>query len=58
MKFPTKDELEQLDQPLRDYWKGEINRYWSGKYKEYEREQKRLDPLYGIRLATKEYKYV
>ena len=55
MKFPTKDELEQLDPPLRDYWKKAINKYWSERYREYEREQKEIDPNFGIRLAEIHY---
>ena len=58
MKFPTKDELEQLDSPLREYWKEAINEYWSRKYQEYEKEQKERDPLHGIRHVAVEYKYV
>ena len=48
MKFPTKDELELLNPPLRDYWKAAINKYWLERYREYEREQKEIDPTFGI----------
>lgn len=58
MKFPTKDELELLDPPLRDLWKEAINRYWSEKYEEYEREQRRLDPMYDTKLALEDHKYL
>lgn len=55
MKFPTKDKLEQLDPPLRDYWKGAINRYWSKQYEEYKKEEQERDPLHGIRLVEIHY---
>lgn len=58
MKFPTKDELEQLDSPLREYWREAINQYWSKEYEEYNKEQQRKDPLHGIRYVTIGYKYV
>lgn len=58
MKFPTKDELEQLDSPLKEYCKEAINQYWSKEYEEYKKEQQRRDPLHGIRYVTTEYKYV
>lgn len=58
MKFPTKDELEQLDSPLREYWKEAINKYWSKEYEEYKKEQQRKDPLHGIRYVAVGYKYV
>lgn len=58
MNFPTKEELEQLDPPLKEYWKEEINRYWSKQYEEYEREQQRLDPLHGVRLAGIYYNHL
>ena len=55
MKFPTKDELELLDPPLRDHWREAINKYWSERYSEYEREQREIDPNFGIARVTIRY---
>ena len=58
MKLPTKDELEQLNSPLKEYWREAINQYWSKEYEKYKKEQQRKDPFHGVRYVTIGYKYV